>query len=181
MHGTHTALPIGSPLPTFSLRATDGTVYTLQSFEQSRWLVVIFLANHCPYVGAWEDRLVALGNTFGTRDVAFLAISSGNAETFPTDSLEHMDQRARERGYPFPYLHDHDQSVAREFGATRTPEVFVFDAGRLLVYHGAVDSDYEGEPDTERYLEDALNHLLNGQTVQMPETPVVGCVIKYGL
>jgi peroxiredoxin len=111
--------------------------------------------------------------------VAFVAISSNDVSKFPLDGPEKMRERAQERGYPFPYLYDEEQSVARAYGATRTPEVFVFDQERLLVYHGAIDSDWEESSGMQHYLREALNRLLSGQQIYLPETPPVGCTIKW--
>lgn len=176
----HTAagLTIGDMAPAFELPATDGATYSLASFTDMPALCVIFSANHCPYVGSWEDRMIAIGREYRARGVAFALISSNDATRIPQDSFEQMRNRAEERGYPFPYLYDEDQSVARRYGATRTPEVFLFDANRTLVYHGAIDSDYEEGPETQPYLRDALDSLLGGRPIAVPETPAVGCTIK---
>ena len=171
-------LTIGQKAPAFELPATDGRTYSRNSFKDTPFLVIVFLANHCPYVSAWEDRIVAIAQEFRRWDIAFAGISSNDAEKFPQDSFEEMRKRAEEKRYPFPYLYDEDGSVAHAFGATRTPEVFVFDQERLLRYHGAVDSDFEESSGMENYLRDALNRLRTGQTVFLPETPPLGCVIK---
>jgi peroxiredoxin len=172
-------LALGEKAPTFELPATDGRTYSLASFRDKPFLAVVFLANHCPYVAAWEDRIIAIGNEYAHRGVAFAAISSNDASKIPQDGPDEMRKRAQEKGYPFPYLYDEDQTVARSFGATRTPEVFVFDQERLLRYHGAIDSDFEESAGMENYLREALNRLLTGQSVFLPETPPVGCTIKY--
>ncbi len=173
------SLLLGDKAPALGLPATDGQTYSLASFRDSPYLVVVFLANHCPYVAAWEDRLIAIGKEFGHRGVAFAAISSNDATKFPQDSFEEMGKRARERGYPFPYLYDQDQSVSRAYGATRTPEIFLFDQERLLVYHGAIDSDFEEGAGMQNYLRNALNSCLSGQRILLPETPALGCTIKF--
>lgn len=174
MQPTLTALTLGDPAPTFSLPSADGRTYTLDDFVGKPALVVIFLANHCPYVGAWEDRVVAAARQYAERDVAFVGVSSNDVAKFPQDGPAEMAKR----GYPFPYLHDETQSVAQEFGATRTPEVFVFDAERRLRYHGAVDSDWEEAEAVEPYLRNALDALLNGEPIALPETKPVGCSLK---
>ena len=172
-------LELGAAAPVFDLPATDGHTYSLASFQDTPLLVIIFLANHCPYVSAWEDRIIAIGREFGQRDVAFAAISSNDAMAYPRDSFEEMRKRAEEKGYPFSYLYDEDQSVARAFGATRTPEVFVFDQERRLRYHGAVDSDYEESAGVQHYLRDALDRLVTAQEVFVAETRPVGCSMKW--
>jgi peroxiredoxin len=169
------ALALGSPAPDFALPGTDGRRYALGSFQDRTLLTIIFSANHCPYVAAWEDRIIALGAEFGSRNVGFVLVSSMDASKYPQDSFDEMVKRAREKNYPFPYLYDETQAVARAFGATRTPEVFLFDQDRRLRYHGAVDSDFEEGEDREQYLRDALTALLAGEPVVVPETPPLGC------
>lgn len=177
---TDTALTLGAKAPDFDLPATDGTTYTLDSFRDSRLLVVVFLANHCPYVSAWEDRIIDIARHFAQQGVAFVGISSNDVSKFPQDSPEEMRKRAQEKDYPFPYLYDEDQTATRAYGAVRTPEVFLFDGERRLQYHGAVDSDYEESATMQNYLRDALNTLLHsGQALLTAETPVVGCTIKW--
>lgn len=178
MPQTVQALTIGSKAPTFDLRATDEQTYSLGSFADKKLLVIIFSANHCPYVAAWEDRMIAIGCEYSDRGVGFAAISSMDAQQYPQDSFEEMKKRADEKQYPFPYLYDEDQSTARRFGATRTPEVFLFDEDRTLRYHGAIDSDFEESAGMENYLRDALNLLLIGHEPTVDETPPLGCVIK---
>jgi peroxiredoxin len=178
MPQTVQALTIGAKAPAFDLRATDGQRYSLGSFAGKKLLVIIFSANHCPYVAAWEDRMIAIGREYADRGVAFAAISSSDAEQFPQDSFEEMRKRAEEKGYPFPFLYDEDQSAARSYGATRTPEVFLFDEDRTLRYHGAIDSDFEEGAGMENYLRDALHLLLIGREPMVDETPPLGCVIK---
>jgi peroxiredoxin len=168
----------GAPLPPFRLLATDGQRYSPEMFADHELLVIVFLANHCPYVAAWEDRLLALAHEFGPRGVAMAAISASDSGKYPQDGPDGMAQRAREKQYPFPYLHDGDQGVARAFGATRTPEVFVFDRDRVLQYHGAIDSDFDEGEDREEYLRDALAALLAGRPIPRPETEPLGCRIE---
>ncbi|GAC1444258.1 MAG: thioredoxin family protein [Chloroflexota bacterium] len=175
-----TGITIGDGAPGFSLRsATDQKMYSLDSFKNCDLLVVIFLANHCPYVGSWEDRMIALAKEFAKQGVAFVAISSSDVRNFPQDGPEAMQSRAEEFGYPFPYLHDAEQLAAKSFGAKRTPEVFVFDRERCLQYHGAIDSDYEESPENVPYLRDAITGLLAGQGVTLASTSPIGCTIKF--
>src|SRR5947209_11469240 len=178
MPQTVQSLTIGSKAPPFELRATDGQTYTLHSFDGKKFLVIIFSANHCADVAAWEDRMIAIGYEYANRGVGFAVISSTDAQQHPQDSFEEMKKRAEEKAYPFPYLYDEDQSAARSYGATRTPEVFLFDEDRTLRYHGAIDSDFEESAGMENYLRDALNLLLIGREPMVDETPPLGCVIK---
>ena len=111
--------------------------------------MVYHSVNHCPYVSSWEDRLIAIAREYASRGVRFAGISSNDASKQPKDSFEAMGRRVQEQSYPFPYLYDEDGRVARSFGATRTPEVFLFDADRALRYHGAIDSDWEEGPEVQ--------------------------------
>jgi peroxiredoxin len=174
MQTTSSALALGERAPAFELTAPDGRSYSLDSFEVSRALCLIFLANHCPYVSSWEDRIMAIAREYAGRGVAFAGISSNDVARFPQDGPEGMATR----GYPFPYLHDADQSTSRAYGATRTPEVFLFDQERRLRYHGAVDGDWEEGENAEPFLRRALDEVLAGKDVSVPETRPLGCTIK---
>lgn len=165
--------------PAFDLPGVDGRRHALADYDDAGVLILIQSCNHCPYVQAWEGRMIAVARDYAPRGVALVAISSNDAETHPEDSLEAMAERARERGFPFPYLYDDDQSVARALGSQRTPEVFVFDRERQLVYHGAIDDDRDEENVTRHYLRDALESVLGGEAPDPAETPPVGCSVKW--
>ncbi|MBI2300237.1 MAG: thioredoxin family protein [Armatimonadetes bacterium] len=173
-------MQIGESAPAFSLPSTDGKTWSLDSFAGSKALVVVQMCNHCPYVVAYQDRLNDAARKYAARGVAFVGINSNDAEKYPSDSLEAMQTRVREAGIPFPYLHDESQATARALGAERTPELFVFDAERKLVYHGRLDDNHDN-PDavTQCYLCDALDAVLAGQAVPLAETPAVGCTVKW--
>ncbi len=168
------ALPIGSPLPPFTLPGTDGADH---SPTPGRPLVVAFWCNHCPYVRAWEARFVDLARE-AAGEVDVLAINANDARIVPGDSFEAMVERARDQGYPFPYLHDASQAVARAFGAARTPEIFAFDAEGALRYHGAIDDSRDGDPGST-YLRDALAAILAGEAPATTSTLAPGCTIKW--
>jgi peroxiredoxin len=142
-------------------------------------VVVLFTCNHCPYAQAWEDRLIRVARDYDDKGVGFVAISSNAPEQYPADSPEAMRQRADEKNFPFPYLFDGSQVVARAYGAERTPEVFVFDKEGQLRYHGAPDDNYEQAQMTTPYLRNALDAILAGDKVPVAETPPVGCTIKW--
>ncbi|MDR7520392.1 MAG: thioredoxin family protein [Armatimonadota bacterium] len=164
----------------FSLPATDGTVVSTDEYADRPILAVIFWCNHCPYVKAWEDRVIALQREYAGRGVQFLLVNSNDPVKYPEDSLEAMQARAREKAYPFPYLFDESQEIARRFGATRTPEVFLFDRDRILRYHGAPDDNYEDPAAvTAPYLRDAIDALLAGREPAVTATPPRGCTIKW--
>lgn len=165
--------------PTFDLPGVDGRTHSLEEYADAPVLVLVQSCNHCPYVLAWEGRINALQREYADRGVRIVAISSNDAEAYPTDSFERMVEHAREAGYVIDYLYDESQEVARALGSERTPECFVYDAERRLVYHGAVD-DNRDEPDvTEHYLRDAIEAALAGDPPPVTETPAVGCTVKW--
>jgi len=164
----------------FRLPGVDGRQHALDDYADRDAVVVIFSCNHCPYVRAWEDRMVAIQRDYAPRGVQFLVISSNDPEQYPEDSFDRMKERAQEKGYNFPYLYDETQEVARAYGAERTPEVFVFDRDRRLRYHGAIDDNYEDPNRVRRhYLREALDAVLAGRQPEVAETPPVGCTIKW--
>ena len=163
----------------FSLPGVDGRRYSLDELADGAPLALVWTCNHCPYAQAWEGRLIDIARDYEPRGVRFAAVSSNDAEAYPEDSFDAMRERARERGYPFPYLYDEDQSVAHEYGPERTPEVFVFDRERRLVYHGAIDDSRDEHAVTRHYLRDALDAVLAGREPPVTETPPVGCTVKW--
>jgi peroxiredoxin len=144
-------------------------------------LVVVFAVNSCQYCQAYQNRLVALQNEYGSKGVQLIVISSNDVKRQPLDSYEAMQKRAAEKQYPFPYLYDETQGVAKDYGATRTPEVFVFDASRKLVYHGRIDDNTEEKDVRKQDLKSALDHLLAGtpEKISPAETKAFGCTIKW--
>lgn len=169
-------LRLGDPAPLFELPGTDQRSHAL---ELGAATVVIFTCNHCPYALAWEDRLLAVGADYADRNVAFYAINSNDAELKPTDSFESMKARLAEHPWPFPYLRDESQEVARAYGALTTPDVYLFDADGLLAYRGAPDADYEDERLNAKWLREALDAVLTGHAPALAETESVGCSIKW--
>jgi peroxiredoxin len=172
-------LNIGDPTIDFELPSVRDGQVSLPDYGDHEAVVVIFTCNHCPYAQAWEDRLLQTARDFQDRGVAFVAISANDAEKYPADSPTAMRQRANEKDYPFPYLFDESQDVARAYGAERTPEVFVFDRQGKLRYHGAPDDNYEEAQMTTPYLRNALDAVLAGLEVPVSQTPPVGCTIKW--
>lgn len=162
----------------FTLPGVDGRDHSYAEYQGGPGVAVVFTCNHCPYAQAWEGRLVGIARDYAGR-VPVVAISSNDAAAFPEDSFEEMARRARARDYTFDYLYDAGQEVARAYGSERTPEVFLFDAGRRLVYHGAVDDSRDEHAVTRHYLRDALDALLEGRKPPVAETPPVGCTIKW--
>lgn len=168
--------------PLFSLPGVDGKTHTLDSVKGAKATVIVFSCNHCPYVKLNEDRLIAVFNDYKSLGVGMAAINSNDAVKYPEDSFEEMKTRAREKGFPFPYLRDESQDVARAYGATHTPHLFVFDAGLRLAYTGAIDDDssYKVRKPVEKpYLRDALDALIAGKAPPLAETHAIGCTIKW--
>ena len=183
---TQNPLPIGAPLPRFEeLPGVSGRSYSSGDFAGTQVLVVVFSCNHCPYVQAYEERMIAFQRDYTGRGVQLVAINANETLHHPEDSFEEMVKRAEAKGFNFPYLRDEDQSAAKAFGATHTPEFFVFAAARgegklLLRYHGKMDDNYQDASAVgERFLLDAVDALLEGGEVARPETHSIGCTIKW--
>ncbi len=174
-------LEIGQTAPDFTLPGIDGRTYRLQDLLHGhRAVAVIFSCNHCPYVQAWEDRMIALQREYGERGVVLVAINPNDATRYPEDSFEGMRRRAQQKGFNFLYLHDESQDVARAYGAERTPHVYLLDGQGVLRYRGAIDDNYE-RPEAVRhtYLRDAIEAVLSGTKPPVETTPAVGCTIKW--
>lgn len=169
------ALRLGDPAPDFSLPDLDGATHTLSEHE-GKPVAVVFSCCHCPYVVAWEDRLNAAAREVDGQ-AGFFVINANAG--YLGDSPDDMRARAEEKGFVFPFLYDESQATASAYGAARTPEVFVFDAGHRLVYHGAPDSDHGDQQNAEPYLRPALEAALAGTKPAVQETPPVGCTIKW--
>jgi peroxiredoxin len=170
---------IGDPAPGFHLPTTDGGDASLEDAADAPAVVVAFWCNHCPYVRAWEERFNGIAREYSDRGVVTVAICANDATTHPADSFDQMIVRASEQRYVFAYARDDDQSVARAFGAERTPEVFVLDGERRVAYHGAIDDATDPSEASEHHLRDALDAVLAGRAPDRPETAPVGCTIKW--
>ncbi len=174
-------LAVGAAAPAFEgLPSANGDACGLDTFAAAPVLVLSFTCNHCPYAQAYEDRFAALCREFAPRGVAFAAINPNDAEAYPEDALERMRERAREKAYPFPYLRDETQAVARAYGAVCTPHLFVFGPDRRLAYEGRIDDNWK-DPDaaTSHDLRNAIEDLLAGRTVRTAQTNPMGCSIKW--
>ncbi len=173
-------LSIGDQAPPFSLPATDGNQRSLADFAEASVLVVFFTCNHCPYVVNSDEHTRALVESLAGRGVQFVAINSNSANTYKEDDFEHMVTRMEEHGFPWVYLHDELQDVAKAYGALRTPHFFVFDRDRKLVYTGrSNDSPRDTSKATTAELADAIDDVLAGRPVRLPVTNPIGCNVKW--
>ena len=166
--------------PDFSLPGVDGKTYDLASFKDAKALVEVFSCNHSPYVQTYEGRMVVLQKDYGARGVRLVAVNSNDAVNYPEDSFEQMKSRAQAKGFNFPYLRDESQQVAKAYGATHTPHLFLFDQNRDLRYTGKVDDNWQDSKAVKkRFLREALDAVLSGKPVAEPETFAIGCTIKW--
>jgi peroxiredoxin len=176
------ALTLGdsAPAAAVKMKNLDGRELAISDTAGRNGTLVIFSCNHCPYVKAWEARIAAVGNSGQGKGIGVIMINSNDPVAYPEDSFEVMQQRAKERGFAFPYVVDASSDVARAFGATRTPEAFLFDQAGKLVYHGVIDDNAEHADKVEKhYLQDALDALVAGKTPAVQETKAIGCSIKF--
>jgi peroxiredoxin len=176
------ALPIGASMPMadVKMKSVDGTERTLVDVKKPAGTLVVFTCNHCPFAKMWETRIVELGNTYAAKGVGVVAVNANDPKVAPEDGFDVMQQRAKERGMQFPYVVDATSNLARAFGATRTPEAFLFDKDGKLVYHGTIDDNGEDAARVEKpYLKNALESVVNGQDVAVKETKSIGCGIKF--
>jgi peroxiredoxin len=174
------AIQLGSRCPDFHLPSVEGGVLGRDDFKEKKILVVMFICRHCPYVIAVEERIVALRRAYEEKGVQFVGICANDPADYPDDAPEKLAERAREMDYGFPYLVDESQEVARAFDAVCTPDLYVYDAGRKLAYHGRVDDSWqEPEKARTRELADALDALLAGGEPSSDQVPSMGCSIKW--
>ena len=176
-----TMLPLGTVAPDFSLPNVDGSMVDYAAAAGSQGTVVMFICNHCPFVKHVADQLATLGREYMPQGVGFVAISSNDVSSHPADSPEQMVAEADERGYPFPYLYDETQEVAKAYHAACTPDFYLFDADRTLVYRGQLDASRPGGdlPVTGSDLREAIAALRAGQPPLPQQTPSLGCNIKW--
>ncbi len=173
---------IGDVVSDFELKNVDGKMISLSDFKDAKGFIITFTCNTCPFAIAYEDRIIALDKKYASKGYPVIAINPNNPEVQPGDSYKSMQLRAQEKGYSFPYLVDEGQHVYPKFGATKTPHMFVLQKtkqGNVVKYIGAIDDNYK---DTEavkiKYVEDAVDALLKGETVKQTETKAIGCSIK---
>ncbi|WP_452219875.1 thioredoxin family protein [Lacinutrix salivirga] len=173
---------IGDVATDFKLENIDGKMMSLADLEDAKGYIVIFTCNTCPYAVAYEDRVEALNKKYAEKGFPVVAIMPNNVKVKPGDNLKEMANRAKEKGFTFPYLIDRDQEIYPQYGATKTPHVFVLlktDKGNVVNYIGAIDDNYQDEKEVKvKYVEDAVDALLKGNPVELQETRAIGCSIK---
>lgn len=176
------ALELGATAPRadVKMKGVDGREVSIAGIAGAKGTLVIFTCNHCPWAKAWEQRIATLGNAYAKRGIGVIAINANDPRAYADDSYDGMVARAKALGLQFPYVVDSGSTVARAFGAERTPEAFLFDAQGALVYHGTIDDNAEhADQVKEAYLANALEAVANGQPVAVKETKALGCTIKY--
>lgn len=176
-----TELTLGSLLPEFSdLPGANGNKYSSSDFRQTPVVVIVFSCNHCPYVRAYEGRMIKLQEDYAEKGVKIVAINSNDSVNYPEDDFPSMVKRFHDMKFNYIYVRDEKQTVAEAFGATHTPQFFIFDRERKLRYKGKMDDNWQN-PDAvkENYLRDALDAVLAGKNVPRPETYSIGCTIKW--
>lgn len=176
-----TMLDLGTPAPDFRLRDTEGRYVSLNDFADAPGLLVVFMCNHCPYVKHIREGLVKFANEFQPQGLAIVGINANDAEKYPDDSPEKMKEEVRAAGYTFPYLYDETQEVAKAYKAACTPDFFLFDGNRRLVYRGQFDDSRpkNAEPVTGNDMRQAVSALLAGRAVPQDQKPSIGCNIKW--
>lgn len=174
-----TGLGIGDTAPDFSLKNVDGKMVSLKDYKKAKGFIVIFSCNHCPFVIKYEDRMIALHKEFAAKGYPVIAINPNDPEVQPADSYELMVERAKEKNFPFAYLFDEGQKVFPQYGATRTPHVFLLDKDRKVRYIGSIDDNVEDATKVEnQYLANAIMALENGENPEPATTKAIGCSIK---
>lgn len=173
-------LQLGQKAPDFRLPATDGKTYSLSDFDDADTLVVFFTCNHCPYVVGSDEVTRKTAEKYIPKGVQFVGINSNSPNTYAEDSFEHMVERMKEKRFPWTYLHDRRQDVARAYGALRTPHFYIFDKDRRLVYTGrGVDYPRDASKATINDLDNALAEHLAGKPISTPLTNPIGCNVKW--
>jgi peroxiredoxin len=176
-----TMLALGTKAPDFELPDTGGKMVSLKDFAGSKALLVVFMCNHCPYVKHIIDKFVEIAREYQSKGVAVVGINSNDVDNFPDDSPENMTATAKAKGFTFPYLYDENQETAKAYKAACTPDFFLFDANRKLVYRGQMDDSRpgNGKPVTGVDLKAAMDAVLANKKVLELQKPSMGCNIKW--
>lgn len=173
---------IGDEATDFKLKNIDGKMVSLSDFKTAKGFIVIFTCNHCPYAKKYEDRIIELDKKYKSQGYPVIAINPNDPSVQPEDSYEKMIERAKQKGFTFPYLVDESQKIFPQYGATKTPHVFLLqkENGKNIVkYIGAIDNNYENPKDvSEYYVQDAVNALIKNEPIKMTKTVAIGCTVK---
>ncbi|MBT7790185.1 MAG: thioredoxin family protein [Calditrichaeota bacterium] len=176
-------LKMGSSAPDFNLPNVDDKMVSLEDYRgKVKALAIVFWCNHCPYVIKSEDKMIVLGNEYLNKEVGFVMISANDKINYPQDAPARMKERAEAKAYPFPYLFNEDQQVAKAYGAQVTPHVFLFDGEMKLIYRGAIDDNMNGDKsETTTYLKDAIDAILadSAGKIEQTDTKPIGCSVKW--
>ena len=171
---------LGSQAPDFELQdVVTGRQVSRRDVAGPKGMLAMFICRHCPYVAHVRSGLADLGRDYADADIAIVAISSNDADEYPADRPESLAEEAAEAGYTFPYLYDESQEIGKKYGATVTPEFFVLNKDRKIVYMGAMDDNMNAKKVTKNYLEDAVKAALAGDKIGTAETKARGCSVKY--
>ena len=173
---------IGDIATDFKLKNIDGKMVSLSDYKNAQGFIVIFTCNTCPYSVSYEDRIVELDKKYASKGYPVIAIMPNNTEVQPRDNIDAMKQRAKEKGFTFPYLIDDGQKISPQYGATKTPEVYLLQKtknGNEVKYIGAIDDNYQDAKAVKsKYVENAVEALLSGQPIKETKTRAIGCSIK---
>lgn len=171
----------GSSAPEFDLPGTDGKNHSLEKYSGKKAYLVIFMCNHCPYVKPKMNYLKELQDKYAQQGLQVIGINSNDTQAYEEDDFEHMQQVAKDKEFKFPYLFDETQEVAKAYGAACTPDPFLFDANKKLVYHGRIDNEHgeSHEQASTNELEEAVQQVLEGKEVSVNEEPSLGCNVKW--
>ncbi len=176
-----TMLELGTAAPFFRLPDTEGNIVSLDDFVDAKGLLVVFMCNHCPYVIHVREELTAIGRDYQAKGIAMVGINANDSSSHPADSYEKMKEEVKNAGYTFPYLHDETQETAKTYNAACTPDIYLFDQNKKLVYRGQIDDARPGNnvAVTGADLRAALDALLAGQAISAEQKPSMGCNIKW--
>lgn len=173
---------IGDIATDFKLKNIDDAMVSLSDYKDAEGFIVIFTCNTCPYAVAYEDRIIALDKKYASKGYPVIAIMPNNIDIQPKDNMDAMKQRAKQKGFTFPYLMDEGQKISPQYGATKTPEVYLLQKtkkGNEVKYIGAIDDNYQDAQAVKtKYVENAVDALLSGQPIKTTETRAIGCAIK---
>jgi len=174
---------IGDVVADFSLKSVDGEMVSMSDFDDAQGIILIVTCNSCPWAKKYEDRIIDLHKSYADKGFPVIAINPNDVKRSPDDSYEEMKVRAEEKGFPFDYVYDETQEVARALGATKTPEVYLVektDKGMVLRYHGAIDDNADDPSGVEaKFVENAIQAIMNGDEISETKTKAIGCTVKY--